>query len=126
MIKKRKRIILQISKKKMFIITDSYIKNNIGMEDKLVTNYISNCGQYSFFLDKLKSLFSEELIPHYWSLYTDGEWLWSADLNYYVQNFGLKLPNEFVVYIKKNKLRKLSDDDYFEIDSFFRRNRILS
>ena len=34
--------------------------------------------------------------------YTDGEWLWPGDLSYYVRNYSLKLPDEFIATMKKN------------------------
>ncbi len=36
------------------------------------------------------------------SLFTDGEWLWSGDLAYYVREYRLKLPEEFINTMRKN------------------------
>lgn len=36
------------------------------------------------------------------STYTDGVWFWSGDLAYYVRNYRLKLPEEFVMNMEKN------------------------
>ena len=36
------------------------------------------------------------------SIYTDGIWFWPGDLAYYVKNYGLKLPDEFVSTMEKS------------------------
>ncbi len=36
------------------------------------------------------------------SLYTDGKWIWPEELSYYVKNYKLKLPQEFVNYMISN------------------------
>ena len=33
---------------------------------------------------------------------TDGRWMWPADLVYYVENYDLQLPKEFIDYMKNN------------------------
>lgn len=52
------------------------------------------------------------------SSYTDGIWLWSGDLAYYVKNYNLKLPDEFISSMSQNnwKVSKTIDDmDYEEV-----------
>ena len=52
------------------------------------------------------------------SSYTDGIWLWPGDLAYYVKNYKLKLPDEFISTMAQNnwKISKTLDDmDYEEI-----------
>ena len=39
------------------------------------------------------------------STYTDGEWFWPGDLSYYVRNYKLKLPDEFIATMKRNDWR---------------------
>lgn len=51
------------------------------------------------------------------SLYTDGEWIWPGDLAYYVKEYKLKLPDEFIESMNRNSWKvKLSIDD-LELDS---------
>ncbi len=52
------------------------------------------------------------------SSYTDGIWLWPGDLAYYVKNYNLKLPDEFISTMAQNNwmISKTIDDmDYEEI-----------
>lgn len=39
------------------------------------------------------------------SLMTDGEWLWREDLQFYVTNYHLRLPDEFLAAIRRNNYR---------------------
>ena len=35
------------------------------------------------------------------NIFTDGVWYWSEDLPYYIKNYHVKLPDEFIEYVKK-------------------------
>ncbi len=53
------------------------------------------------------------------STYTDGVWLWPGDLSYYVRNYKLKLPEEFIKTMQQNdwKVRiKIEDLDFSDIE----------
>lgn len=53
------------------------------------------------------------------STYTDGMWFWPGDLSYYVRNYGLKLPDEFIETMEENgwEIKVALDDlDYEEIE----------
>ena len=52
------------------------------------------------------------------SSYTDGIWLWPGDLAYYVKNYNLKLPDDFISTMKENDwqiLKTIDDMNYDEI-----------
>ena len=50
------------------------------------------------------------------STYTDGEWIWPGDLAYYVRNYRLKLPEEFVKTMEKNLWKIPVTFDDLEVD----------
>ena len=113
-------MILNIKKDFLFIINDSYIKNCYYnkkslayFKKKRLLKYVNNAPLLLGFLDLTDCLFSGKDIPSYETLFTDGEWIWSADLNYYSKNFYFEWPNEFIKSIanKCYKLPKLSDDE---------------
>ncbi|WP_459209971.1 hypothetical protein [Aquimarina rhabdastrellae] len=116
----RGRIIFNITEKNMYLISDSYIKNNIGFKNERLIKHLSESENFCFFLDRNRSLFTDERVPHYWTLNTDGKWLWSADLDYYTINYGLKWPLEFLEYLEKNNCNRttISDEEYKEIGEF--------
>lgn len=46
------------------------------------------------------------------TVYTDGKWIWPGDLAYYVKNYHLELPQEFLDYMQeKNWTIDFSLDD---------------
>ncbi|MBR6404353.1 MAG: hypothetical protein IKS48_13305 [Eubacterium sp.] len=46
------------------------------------------------------------------TVYTDGKWIWPGDLAYYVKNYHLELPQDFLDYMKeKNWTVDFSLDD---------------
>jgi len=54
------------------------------------------------------------------STYTDGEWFWPGDLSYYVRNYRLRLPDEFISSMEKNKWKvevTFEDLNYEEIEA---------
>lgn len=53
------------------------------------------------------------------SIYTDGVWFWPGDLAYYVKNYRLKLPDEFISAMEKNGWKvsaSLENLDYNDIE----------
>ena len=53
------------------------------------------------------------------STYTDGTWFWPGDLEYYVRNYNLKLPDDFITTMRNNNWKvpvTLDDLDYDEIE----------
>jgi hypothetical protein len=50
------------------------------------------------------------------SIYTDGEWFWPGDLAYYVKNYRLKLPDEFVSMMEKKGWRANVSMDELDCD----------
>ncbi|MBQ6637803.1 MAG: hypothetical protein IJH82_04020 [Lachnospiraceae bacterium] len=51
------------------------------------------------------------------SEYTDGTWLWRGDLSYYVRNYRLKLPDEFIDTMRKNNWMVPISSDNLDSDS---------
>ena len=51
------------------------------------------------------------------SEYTDGTWLWRGDLSYYVRNYKLKLPEEFIDDMIRNNWKVPVTTDSLDSDS---------
>ena len=59
-----------------------------------------------------KDIFDENKISGNQSLLTDGKYVWSDDLAYYVKEYGLQIDNDFLEYIKeKGWVNKFSSED---------------
>jgi hypothetical protein len=78
------------------IISDQALKN----ESKIVS-YLEQGDEITFLMgpcfDVLKD--KEEVINHSSSIRSDGVWRWPSELSYYVKNYHIKLPTEFLNYL---------------------------
>ena len=86
---------------------ETFIKEIIGQntldKEPEIINYLNNgkflCitpGVVCDVLDESKGVIgSLEIL-------TDGEWIWPSDLSYYLQNYHIKLDEQFIDHIKKN------------------------
>jgi hypothetical protein len=104
---------------KLFEITDDHLKDdklkNSHIKDKnRIVKYMKKSEYLSILLDCTKCIFTRENIEHFKTLLTDGKWIWSADIIYYIENHNYILPIDFLSDIRKNnyKTRKLTDEAY--------------
>lgn len=59
-----------------------------------------------------KDIFDENKISGNQSLLTDGKYVWSDDLAYYVKEYGLQIDNDFLEYMKEKEwVNKFSSED---------------
>lgn len=104
----KRRIILNIEDtKEAYSLEDRFILNGV---DKLNSNALNQVNRFlqkatylSILLDQTTCLFSGKSIDHYDTIMTDGKWVWSADINYYVENYSIDLPETFLKYILSEK-----------------------
>lgn len=85
---------------------------NISPDDvNLVKNYIENRGR-SFVVTMLvvRSLITNESITGL-AFYTDGFWIWPSYFSYYLEKNAVKIPSEFLAYVKL----KLDKDEYEDV-----------
>ena len=76
-------------------------------EAKLVAEYLKSFQTIVFTNAKLSDVFSEEndkVVPIY--IETDGEWIWSRSLVYYVENYRVSPGEEFLTYFHSQNARK--------------------
>lgn len=52
------------------------------------------------------------------SCITDGYWIWTVDVPYYVENYDIGLPEEFVDHMAKNdyKIPKITEQEAYEME----------
>lgn len=48
---------------------------------------------------------------------TDGMWVWTQDVIYYIENYNIGLPDEFLIHMEKNnyKVPKITEQIIYEI-----------
>lgn len=118
------RIIIDIKKKdfELLEVTDSNLKEykikNFYIEDKKeILKYMKKSEYLSILLDCTKCIFTGENIEHFETHLTDGNWIWSADIVYYIEKYNYILPLKFLSDIRQNnyKTHKLADEIYIDI-----------
>ena len=105
------RQILNIKDNEVIIyeITDQYLfecnKSNLSIKNKKnYLEYLNNCEFESILLDQTECIFSKKLITHFETIKTDGNWLWSGDLEHYFNRYNFIWP--------KNHLKKIEKSNY--------------
>ncbi|MHA7060245.1 hypothetical protein ACWGOQ_0023690 [Aquimarina sp. M1] len=115
------RIIFDIENKLIYKVLDTYIIkcSKIKKQSKLINAYVQDSENLTFFLDRTKSLFTNDYISHYRTLQTDGSWIWSSDLNVYTKDYSFIWPKEFVNQVckLKGKMRDLKDNDFSKLEA---------
>jgi len=105
------RQILNIKDNEVIIyeITDQYLfecnKSNLSIKNKKnYLEYLNNCEFESILLDQTECIFSKKWITHFETIKTDGNWLWSGDLEHYFNRYNFIWP--------KNHLKKIEKSNY--------------
>jgi hypothetical protein len=98
----------------IYEITDQYLKECFKLKDNLAgknlyLTYLKNCEFEDILLDSTKCIFSDEYIMHFLTTKTDGDWLWSADLEHYFEKYNFIWPDEHLKKIT-NSAYKLSEN----------------
>ncbi len=62
----------------------------------------------SIVIDSTNCLFDETKITHTKTLKTNGDWVWSADIEHYVEFHDFVLPKDFIESVTVNKKAELS------------------
>jgi hypothetical protein len=80
-------------------------------------HYLKNVPMIIPLCDCTTCIFSNKIIDHPQSWFTDGEWIWSADLTHYTKKYNFQWPEEFIKTLenKKYKLPKKGDIDQDKI-----------
>lgn len=75
--------------------------SNISSKDEeKIVKYLTNGVAFVSSPGIVRDVFDEEKIIGSLSILTDGEWMWPSDLAYYVLNYHVKLPEDFIVHMQ--------------------------
>ncbi|MCP4177717.1 MAG: hypothetical protein GY756_08120 [bacterium] len=96
---------------------NQHYQNKEDNLNKKINRKLSRYLKKSYFLvgalEEAYCIFSKSLIEHYETWYTDGEWVWSADLMHYFKKYHFRWPDEFIQYLSKRKfaIPKISKEE---------------
>ena len=101
-----KRLIARINGNKItvYLVSDEYVRDCILLpavegNDKIV-KYLKSSFYIAILLDSTKSLFEDRQITSFETYLTDGNWIWSGDLEHYTEKYKFKWPAAFVESIR--------------------------
>lgn len=87
-----------------------FAKGKYKGQDKII-DYMKSAIAYGARPEILYDAFSNKAIPNESLVMTDGHFRWSSELLYYVENYNLILPKEFVDIIKRDVKVKVKVED---------------
>lgn len=95
------RQIINIKDEEVIIyeITDQYLfechhSKYASANKELCLNYLNKCEFDSIMLDQTQCIFSKDWITHFETHKTDGNWIWSGDLEYYFEKYNFIWPED--------------------------------
>lgn len=86
------------------------LKKRNDVIDQDVINYLKS----GVWLYKVRSIFECIITGEYVGtpyVYTDGEWFWTTEYIYYLENYDIFIPEEFLKKIVSNNYQPLSEEE---------------
>ncbi len=88
----------------VYEITDQYLLEcrelKISPENKkLYSDYLKKCDFESILLDQTQCIFSKDWITHFDTIKTDGDRIWSGDLEHYFEKYNFIWPEDHLCKI---------------------------
>lgn len=98
----------------IYEVTDQYLKECQSLKKEiknktLYLQYFENCEYENIVLDKSQCIFSGKWITHNMTKKSDGDWLWTADLEHYFEHYNFLWPEEHQNKIQLSNF-ELSED----------------
>ena len=87
-------------------------KNQINTK---ILNYLKTGVEVCYFRNAARCRLSGEYFGPYSTIYTDGEWIWTSGLIFYVEKYNIKLPEDFLHTIVDNLFKVPSKEDIKDI-----------
>jgi len=88
------------------------IRDKSGEEEVSIIKYLNSGILYiaspGIVMDVLQESDNIICAPH---IFTDGVWAWPGDLSYYVKNYHVELPQEFMEYVERKDYKIPSEGE---------------
>ncbi len=82
--------------------TENDFKSERSIRDKkMIVSYLREGATIGAYAGIAKDVITGKAIPGEWTLKSDGVYKWSTDTIFYVENYNLKLPDDFIEHVLK-------------------------
>ncbi|GGG15412.1 hypothetical protein GCM10011344_14970 [Dokdonia pacifica] len=98
----------------IYEVTNKYLKEcwnlKVDLANKdIYLEYLKKCEFENILLDKTQCIFSDKWISHFLTNKSDGDWLWSVDLEHYFEKYNFLWPEAHLKKMRNSNF-KLSDN----------------
>lgn len=103
-----KRFIINIEKEEeRYIVSNRYLERSHRSVEMCpeFNDYVEKADLIKMILDETQCVFSKELISHYETYVSDGEWIWSTDLIHYSKKHGFVWPQSFIDSLRNKEFK---------------------
>lgn len=73
-----------------------HIVNEVNYDKKKIIGYLNNGKKEATCPKVVTDILNGKIISNSFAVFTDGEYVWKSDLAYYVENYDIKLPEDFI------------------------------
>lgn len=80
----------------------SFIIDSVNYDKDKIIRYLKNGKKEAICPKVVYDLINKKIISTSFSVLTDGEYVWRNDLEYYIKNYNIKLPDDFIRKIYKS------------------------
>ena len=74
----------------------NYIVKEVNYDKQKIINYLQKGKKEATCPKVVNDIFNNSIISTSFSIFTDGEYVWKSDLAYYIKNYNIRLPDEFI------------------------------
>lgn len=109
---------LNLSDKLYYFIDESYIERcaiveTLYFDKNKIFEYLKKSKLFIVMLDKTDCVICNKKISHYGTLITDGNWVWSSDLNHYFEKHSFIFPEDFLKSIRDKSYEEPNVSELF-------------
>ncbi|MCD8026151.1 MAG: hypothetical protein LUF33_04270, partial [Clostridiales bacterium] len=76
---------------------NNFLTEKVNYDKAKVIDYLSKGKKEAICPKEVFDAITKNKLSSSFSVYTDGEYVWKSDLEYYIKNYNLILPDDFII-----------------------------